>query len=116
MIGKSVVAAALLLTGCAQFGTQFGGLFNDLRIEKALAEGRLRLGMNEREVALAIEHEPLARCQKGRVTERGTVVLWDLTSRSNCGENMRRSYALIFTNGKLSEIRTVQNALDLQLQ
>lgn len=87
----------------------------DMRIDKAAAEGRLRLGMSQREVAAAIGYEPLPFCQKSRLTERGTLVLWDLASRS-CGANLMRSYALIFTNDKLTEVRTVQNLLDLQLQ
>lgn len=109
MTRMSRIAAALLLTGCGAMQPY------DMRIDRAAAEGRLQLGMSQQEVAAAIGYEPLPFCQKSRVTERGTLVLWDLASRS-CGANLMRSYALIFTNNKLSEIRTVQNILDLQLQ
>ncbi len=103
------IVAALLLAGCAQMQPY------DMRIDRAASEGRLRLGMSQREVAAAIGYEPLPFCKKSRVTERGTQVLWDLASRS-CGANLMRSYALIFADDKLSEIRTVQTVLDLQLQ
>ncbi|HET6421154.1 MAG TPA: hypothetical protein VFG19_13415 [Geobacteraceae bacterium] len=99
----------IFLTGCAGMG----GMFEDVKIENALKAGHIYIGSDMDQVA-GVTGWPPSSCRKTKITENGNIELWDFASGS-CAANLAHCYALIFKDGKLSEIRKVNTRLDMQL-
>lgn len=97
------------LCSCTGFG------FKDVLIRNGIKNNKIYLGCTQQEVVDTIGGVS-SMCRKVRYTPAGTIELWDYASSSgSCGANLSESYALIFKNGILVEIRTVRNSLDLQI-
>ena len=101
VIGVSIIA--LYLSGCSFFWT-------DIKLAKGFSEGQIKLGMSKDEAYKFIS--PAVGCTKIKRTAEANYEMWDFATRF-CGTNLVNSYALVFTNNKLIEIRTVQSIGDL---
>lgn len=99
-----VVFMVVLLTGCSFFWT-------DIKIAKGITSGQIRLGMVAEDVYKATGG-PGIGCVKTRQTTEAKYEMWDFATRF-CGTNLMISYALVFKNNKLIEIRTVNTIRDL---
>ena len=88
----------------------------DVLVERGYNSGQIYIGAPMNQVANALGGYPPSWCVKQKITADGNLVLWDLATSGNlCGANLASSYALVFKNGYLIEIRQVTNQLDLQL-
>lgn len=100
-----LILSVLILAGCAKSHDQY--------IEQQYRSGNLRVGMQKYEVQQFL-NPPHPWCVKQKVTEDHRYELWDFATQ-NCGYNWYRSYALLFRDGELVEIRQVTSILDLQV-
>ena len=98
------ILPVVFLTGCAGF--------TDVKIRKGIESGQIRLGATKSEVA-KIVGAPLVFCVKKRIKSEGVYELWDY-STNLCGNNWTESYAFIFKDDRLVEIRTIGSRNDLQ--
>ena len=100
----------LVLVGCGSLAP------TDVQVQRAYNSGKIYIGAPMDQVANAMGGYPPSWCVKQKITADGTLVLWDYATSGNlCGTNLAASYALVFKNGYLVEIRQVTNQLDLQL-
>lgn len=99
-----------LLTACASGPF----VFQDMRIREGITSGQIRIGCTQQDVLKVQGIRIMPYCTKSKITADGQIDLWDFATKM-CGVNLNESYALIFKNGLLIEIRTVKNQLDLQI-
>lgn len=102
-----VIAICLLFSGC-------GIIAGDLAVQRKINSGELHLGLSLSAVEGMVGH-PLYGCTKTRYAKGGTLEMWDFASR-RCSQTMSmgRSFAYVFENGILIEIRVVTSMQDLQ--
>lgn len=97
---------AIFLSGCLAF--------HDMQVRKGIESGQIKLGSSKSEVS-SVVGDPYSWCIKKKMAIDGNYELWDFASRGCARGNLTESYAFVFKNGRLVEIRTVHNPSDLQL-
>lgn len=92
-------------------------LYADIKIEQAISSGEIWIGATKKQVKGVIGEPPFSFCIYQTIKKEGVYELWDFSSyrSSFCGNNRARSYALLFKNDILIEIRSVNSIYDLHL-
>lgn len=92
-------------------------LYADIKIEEAVSSGEIWIGATKERVRAVIGEPPFSFCIYQIRTKDGVYELWDFSSYKSrfCGNNWARSYALVFKNDTLIEIRTINSVHDLHL-
>jgi hypothetical protein len=88
------------------------GCFTDVALTRGIRTGKIQIGSSQEQVAKVAGY-PSAGCIKSKWEKGVHYEMWDY-ARYWCGSNLRQAYVLIFKDGSLIEIRTVQSAGDME--